>query len=397
MRGVEQGPQSRLPEGGVNLFQSIKTVSVEAEARGVELIRLSIGQPKGPALESARNAAADAIRSINESMHEYQDNGSPGVPDFARRFIQAQVDVSLTQEGIDFLPIPGIKPMLGLIPLACGAAERALNIATTTKPGYPTPRDWGAYLRQNVYEVPLNSENKFRFSTSNLPGGDLIMMNYPHNPTGQIATREWLEELCEFCEKHEIRLFNDAAYAALSHNPESSTLTEVAIRFSGLSWAEAFSASKLIGNGTGWRIGAMVGSADFIGDIKTIKGNTDSGFAAPLAAGALFAVENDKEGIEANRKVYERRLKLLIEILAGNRMQLAVEPKAGFFSSWKTPRKAFNEPMQSAEEFNFLMIERTGIVGVHFEPYIRYAVTSDIEASADKIDKAFKKAEVSYD
>ncbi len=398
MGGVEQRPQSRLPKGGVNLFLGIKAASAEAEAHGIELIKLSIGQPKGPALESARNAAAYAVRSANESIHEYQDNGSPGIPDFARKFIQAQVDVPLMQEGIDFLPIPGIKPMLGLIPLACGASEKELYIVTTTNPGYPTPRDWArGYLKQDVYEVPLNPKNEFRFSTSDLSGVDLAMMNYPHNPTGQIATTEWLASICAYCETHDIRLFNDAAYAALSHSPESSTLTEVAIDYPGLSWAEAFSASKLIGNGTGWRIGAMVGSKDFIGDIKTIKGNTDSGFAAPLAIGALFAIVNDKEGIEASRKVYERRLALLAGILTKNGMQLAVEPKAGFFSLWKAPNSAFGEKMRDAQHFNFTMIDKTGIVGVHFDPYIRYAVCEDVEAYADKISEAFKKAGVSYD
>lgn len=391
-------PASRLPEGGVNLFQAIKAVSTEAEAKGIKLVKLSIGQPQGPALESARLAAARAVTSESESIHEYQDNGSPGVPDFARRFIQAHLRFSIPDEDTDFLPIPGIKPMLGLVPLACGAAETTLNIATTTKPGYPTPRDWAArYLRQNVYELPLNPENAFRFSPSDIPPGtDLIMMNYPHNPSGQVATQEWLEELCGYCQDNGIRVFNDAAYAALSHSPQSSALTEVAARFPGLSRVEAFSASKLIGNGTGWRIGAMAGSKDFIGDIRTIKGNTDSGFAAPMAAGALFAIENDKEGIEKNRQMYERRIRVLGQILTAHGLQQAVVPGAGFFTLWKTPKMAFGEEMKDAQHFNFTMIEKTGIVGVHFDPYIRYAVCADIEEVASKIDSAFKEASISY-
>ena len=390
-------PVSRLPEGGVNLFQSIKAVSTEAESRGIELIRLSIGQPQGPALESARRAASEAVLSESESMHEYQDNGSPGVRDFAKRFVRSHLRVP-PGENVDYLPIPGIKPMLGLIPLASGAAEKPLSIATTTKPGYPTPRDWAAtYLKQNVYEVPLNPENAFRFSPSDLPPGtDLVMMNYPHNPTGQIATYKWLAELCQYAQDHNIRLFNDAAYIALSHNQDSRALAESAIMFSRLSWAEAFSASKLIGNGTGWRVGAIVGSPDFVKDIGTIKGNTDSGFAAPMAAGALHSVENDREGIEANRQIYERRLRILGQILTANGMQPAVEPGAGFFTLWKSPRTAFREEMRDARHFNFTMIEKTGIVGVHFNPYIRYAVCADVEGFADKIDAAFKKASVSY-
>ena len=55
------------------------------------------------------------------------------------------------------------------------------------------------------------------------PGTDLIMMNYPHNPSGQVATREWLHRLCEDCSVRHIRLFNDAAYAVLSYGADSAT------------------------------------------------------------------------------------------------------------------------------------------------------------------------------
>ncbi|MCK4540522.1 hypothetical protein KAU09_05225 [Candidatus Parcubacteria bacterium] len=71
---------------------------------------------------SARKAAAKAILSEEESMHEYQNNGSPGIPGFAKRFIQAHVPkINLDIcNNIDFLPTPGTKPMLSLIPMACG-------------------------------------------------------------------------------------------------------------------------------------------------------------------------------------------------------------------------------------------------------------------------------------
>lgn len=399
--------KSRLPRGGTNLFQLIKAKSVEAEQRGAELIKLSIGQPTGPALLSARTAAAAAVMSGQESMHEYQDNGSPGVPNFAQSFVQWHVRIPLVGAKVDFLPIPGIKPMLGLISLACGSEKYSIipqlpspkRVAMTTRPGYPTPRDWCNYLRAEVHELLLSPENDFRFLVEvDVPEGtQLIMMNYPHNPSGQIAIRKWLEKLCEHCVAQDIRLFNDAAYAALWHDRASCTLTEVAVNYPELSWAEAFSASKLIGNGTGWRAGAIVGSPDFVGDIKTIKGNTDSGFVAPMAAGVLAAIENDEEGINQCRNAYGRRLQLLIRLLTKHGMQLAVRPGAGFFSLWRVPKWAFGEEIRDAEHFNFMMIERTGVVGVHFPPYIRYAVCADIEVMAKGIDDAFEKAKVSYE
>jgi LL-diaminopimelate aminotransferase len=389
--------KSYLPAGGVNLFQGIKAKCREAEASGRKLYRLSIGQPAGPALLSARKAASEAVLSDQESMHEYQDNGSPGIPDFARRFVQAHFNYSLAGKDVEYLPIPGIKPMLGLVQLACGAAQQKFLVGTVDKPGYPTPADWSKYLQLNQYSLPLNLENGFRFKPVDIKKDTrLVMVNYPHNPTGQIATREWWTELCKYCEDNNIRLFNDNPYYILSHTKESCALTEVATDFRNLSWVEAFSASKVISNGTGWRIGAMVGSPDFIGDIATIKGNSDSGFAAPMAVGVLYAIENDKAGVAAARDLYGRRIKILKEILTRQGMKPAIEPGAGFFTLWKRPDTAFGEAIRDAEHFNYLMIEKTGVVGVHFEPYMRYSVTSDIEGWAKIIEDAFAAAKVSY-
>lgn len=388
--------QSRLPKGGTNLFQEIKAVSTEAQNKGVKLIKLSIGQPSGPALESARKAAAEAVMSDQESMHEYQDNGSPGVPDFAKRFVAGHMNGHLDDSCVDYLPIPGIKPMLGLIPLACGSDLEV--VATTTNPGYPTPKDWCRYLGKQVFEPEITPENKFLFNPGNLDTArvGLVMMNYPHNPSGAVANVEWLELLCQYCERNGVRLFNDAAYVALNYG-KSLSLAEIASNFPNLSWAEAFSVSKLIGNGTGWRIGAMVGSSDFMGDIKTIKGNTDSGFVAPMAAGALYTLEHDKIAIRGVANLYRRRSSLLCKILLEAGMRLALEPQAGFFTLWQTPKRAFGKEVKDARDFNFTMIDNTGLVGVHFNPYIRYAVASaDVEAIADDIKAAFAKAQVSY-
>jgi hypothetical protein len=41
--------QSRLPRGGVNIFQTIRAKRAEAEASGIALLDLSIGEPKRPA------------------------------------------------------------------------------------------------------------------------------------------------------------------------------------------------------------------------------------------------------------------------------------------------------------------------------------------------------------
>lgn len=396
--------ESWLPPGGKNLFQEMKALCRDREAAGGKVWRLTIGQPTGPALATARKACSTAVLSDRESMHEYQDNGSPGIPGFAREFVEIHLARNLEEMErsgrIKFLPIPGIKPMLGLVVLSTGPfAGKDITVATMTEPGYPTPADQCRYFRVPNVALPTNTENAFRFDPSDIdPAVTLVMTNYPHNPSGQVATESFWRKLCRHCSDRGIRLFNDAAYAILAHVEEACTLSRVAVDFPDLSWVEAFSASKVIANGTGWRIGAMAGSPDFIDDIATIKGNTDSGFFAPAAIGTLECMQKDMASIVRNREMYGSRIRLLSTLLTDRGMKQAVYPGAGFFTLWLAPKHAFGRSMEDAEQFNKLMIHETGVAGVHFGRYVRYAVTSPIEEPAwvEAVSSAFDRAAVGY-
>ncbi|MCK5655118.1 MAG: aminotransferase class I/II-fold pyridoxal phosphate-dependent enzyme, partial [Candidatus Aureabacteria bacterium] len=297
---------------------------------------------------------------------------------------------------VKFLGTPGTKSMLGVIIRACG--EELKLVGTHTNPGYPTPAVQCGYQGIQHYALKTNPENNFRFSTADIKEGtELLMLNYPHNPSGQVATKGFWEEICAYCEKNGIRLVNDAAYTGLVFSKDHCALADVAVNYPNLSWVEIYTASKLI-NVTGWRIGAMVGSPDFVDDIATIKGNTDSGLTAPLAMGVLEAIQYDQAGIATNKNLYKMKLQFLIRVLEDQGMQLAVHPSAGFFILCKTPKMAFGETIASAKEFNDRMI-REGIVGVPFDEddsYIRYAVVNDIIPLENDIISAFEKAAVSY-
>ena len=121
---------------------ALVSVWVAVELLGRKFLDLSIGEPRGPALFSARQAASSAVMSDDEVMHAYQYNGSPAVPEFSEKFIAAHVKRPLPEEDVNYLPISGIKPILGLLPLSCGCATQKLTVATTTNPGYPIPADW---------------------------------------------------------------------------------------------------------------------------------------------------------------------------------------------------------------------------------------------------------------
>ena len=400
-----------LPPSGGNLFQKIKALCAQQEAKGKQLIKLTIGEPVIPAFIEARQAAAEAIMSDNPAMHGYQDNGEAGVPGFSQRFIQCHVATDLAPlikaGSLATSPLPGIKPMLGVVINALGAwlpDARTRMVATLTEPGYPTPAVQCRMAKNIIHRaLPTNPANGFCFSVEDLVklglmDGDMILMNFPVNPTGVIMVRKWLRPILAYCEAKGIRVVNDAAYTIMMDRSVATTLTDIAIEFPGLNWIELFSASKA-GNFCGWRVAAAIGSPEFIADMKCVKGDEDSGFVAAMAAGVLHLFEKHPERIAEVRGMYASRLDTLIRVMTTAGMRLAVQPEAGFFALFHTPKHAFSMNIDDAEHFNNLMIENTdpGLVGVPFRGYMRYTVAPvDVVAQEAEIAKAIGSAHVSY-
>lgn len=62
---------------------------------------------------------------------------------------------------------------------------------------------------------------------------------------------------------------NDAAYSGLVHK-NHVPLSQVAKNYPELEWMELFSVSKTM-SACGWRVGAVVGSEDFISELASVK------------------------------------------------------------------------------------------------------------------------------
>jgi len=386
----------RLPTSGENLFQRIKRIRNDYEKRaGRASINLSVGEPDGVPTEVTRAAAAVACMSSDRAMHVYQDNGAP--EGFARAMVRHHLpDQIAGRDDLATLPIPGVKPMIGLLPLACGAntagATAPVVVTGTTKPGYPVIRTWSGYLGCQYHDWPLYARYGFHPQLADAPSGvTLALFNYPNNPTAATMTADGWRELCRWAVANRVRLVNDAAYAGLVHG-EHAMLSSVAVEFPDLEWIELFSASKSH-NATGWRIGVAFGHPDFIADLAMIKGNTDSGFVAPMAIGVMRAIQEDQKGLAAIRQLYGKRLGILVELLTPY-LRLATRPDAGFFSFWHAPTRIFSQPVTVADEYNSLMIERCGLVGVPYTgsdgEYIRYAVCFPVED--EKVQTAIREA-----
>ena len=125
-----------------------------------------------------------------------------------------------------------------------------------------------------IYDLPLKEENNFYPDFSEIPREvlektKLLYINYPNNPTGQVATKEFFENVVKFAQKNNIIVIHDAAYAALTYNdvkPLSFLSVDGAIDVG----VEIHSLSKAF-NMTGWRLGFLVGNEKIVSAYGVVK------------------------------------------------------------------------------------------------------------------------------
>jgi aspartate/methionine/tyrosine aminotransferase len=192
---------------------------------------------------------------------------------------------------------------------------------------------------------------------------------------------------------------NDGAYTTLCGKGGHVPLIEIAKDYPELEWAEMLSVSKAFSD-PGARLGVLVGSAAFVEDFILIKGNTESG-PVPSIMAAYAELFKDRgltrRLMDELYQIYQARLDYLVPKLKSLGLEPACETTAGFFTLWKTPDRAYGfdlheeskkRGMTRSELFNRLVIERAGVVGVHFqgapgteESFIRYAVCTDVLSS----------------
>ena len=403
-----------IPPAGINLFQLIYVLIRDYKKRtGLEPLNLSLGNPDGIPPAAIRTLKAKYAQDPGYDFHTYAEDKN--LNHFAESMVALHGGIDIEQHAdLRLLPIAGIKTASALIPLACAlhlpdkARRNSFRVASNL-PAYDVIGTWSdAYLGAKRTIWPLASSDNMRLNVARLKTAlkkdgadraDLVFVIRPGNPAAVGASTDEWKELISFCLEKKMRLVNDGAYAGLAAAGTHVPLAEVARDYHELEWLELYSVSKSY-NDPGARLGALVGSKDFVEDFALVKGNTDSGpVPGVMAAYGEFLSDRKtgKAALDEIRCLYEKRLAYLIPALKKAGLRPACATEAGFFTLWHVPESAFGQalPLENRHEaFNRAVIAETGIVGVHFsavgetgnpEPLIRYAVCANV------LDKKFQE------
>lgn len=365
-------------------FERIKRAKAEATSRhpDIPVIDMGVGEPDRAAdPEIVRILAEEAGKAENRW---YADNGIPEFQEAAAQYLENVYQVSTPAEHI--IHGLGSKPILAMLPLCM---INPGDITLTTVPGYPVTATYTKYLEGVPYPLPLLAENDFLPDLSAIPAdilraAKLLYINYPNNPTGQMATRAFYRDLIEFALQHALVVIQDAAYGALTYNG-AKPLSFLSIPGAEDVGVEVHSLSKAF-NMTGWRLAFIAGNEKIVQAYGTIKDNTDSGqFRATQKAG-IYAL-NHPEITSGICDKYSRRFDLLTEAL--NEIGFSVaKPQATFYCYVKCPSGTESGiSFKTATEFSEFLIREALISTVPWDDagrYVRFSVTFEAEGPEDE-------------
>lgn len=366
-------------------FEIIKRAKARAKQNnpGVELIDMGVGEPDWAADPSVvAKLSEEAGRPENRW---YADNGIPEFQEAAARYMEKVFKVKGLNPGENILHGIGSKPILAMLPI-CFIDPG--DVILSTVPGYPVCATYTKYLGGVVHNLPLREENGFFPDLSTIPAevlqkAKMLYINYPNNPTGTVATREFFERVVAFARKNNILVVNDAAYGALTYDGYEplSFLSVDGAKEVGL---EVHSLSKSF-NMTGWRIGFLVGDAHAVKAYGTVKDNTDSGQFRAIQKAGIYALDHPEITAKTAAK-YSRRFDLLIAALREIGFDVR-KPKGSFFTYMKAPKGAKGRVFKSATEFSEFLIESCLISTVPWDDvgsYLRFSVTFEAANEEDE-------------
>ena len=272
---------------------------------GHDIVSLAIGSPDLPpppqAIETLCKVAHDA------HAHGYQPTkGTPELRHAMARFYKRHFGVELDAER-EILPLIGSKE--GILHTTLAFVNTG-DTVLVPDPGYPTYTSLPTLLGANVVHYPLKADDDYqpdfdfleKFDTSRVR---MLWMNYPNMPTGAKPQRETYERIVRFARERGIVVVNDNPYSFILSEGEKLSIMQVEGAKDCCIELNSMSKSH---NMPGWRVGMLVGNAEFVGWALKVKSNIDSGTFRGLQLAAASAIDvADVWHREYNVEVYARR------------------------------------------------------------------------------------------
>ena len=362
------------------VFTIIDTLKVEARRAGEDVIDLGFGNPDLPSPDLT--VAKELEAAENPRNHRYSSSrGIPKLREAMAGYYDYRFGVRLDPE-TQVINTIGAKEGLSHLMWTLLQPGDAVLVPT---PSYPIHRYAAIFAGAEVREMPMSTDADF-FDTMrerweySWPKPRVIVLSFPHNPTGACVELDFMERAVEFARENDVLLVHDNAYADLGfdgYKPPSilqvDGATDVAVEL--YSMTKSFSMA-------GWRVAFMLGNAEVVSALTKIKSYLDYGAFQPIQIAATVTLNEAADHPKLVNEIYQSRRDTLCNGL--QRIGWPVEPPKGTMFVWAPIPEPYRH-MGSVEFCSKLVTEAKVATspGVGFGPggegNVRFALIENVQ------------------
>ena len=357
------------------VFTIIDGLKIEARRAGVDVIDLGFGNPDIPSPQVTVDKLCEAAQ--NTRNHRYSSSrGIPKLREAVAALYQRRFGVQLDPEREIISTIGAKEGFSHLMWVLLGPGDAAL----VPSPSYPI-HIWGPlFAGAAAREIPMSSDGDFLERVREAyeyswPKPRVIVLSFPHNPTGACVDLDFFQAVVDFARARDIVVVHDNAYAELGYDGfrppsilQAAGAKETAVEL--YSMTKAFSMA-------GWRTAFLVGNAEVVQALAKLKSYLDYGTFQPIQIATTVTLNEAQDVPQEVLSVYQGRRDALIDGL--HRIGWDVPRPRGTMFAWAPIPEPYRE-LGSVEFASMLVREGEVAVspGVGFGPggegYVRFAL-----------------------
>ena len=279
-----------------------------------ELSALTIGEPKFETPQFIQ----DKLKETSSLLKKYPSTiGEPFLREAMINFVKTRFNVNLQMNQI--VPSFGTREVLFNFPQFALFNKKDPVIAFTN-PFYQIYEGAAIASRAEVIHIDLTKENNFKanLSDEDLKRCDLVIINFPNNPTSASMSIEELGSWVEKALKYDFILVNDECYSEIYFDEQTkpASLLEASILVGNESFKNILVMNSISkrSSAPGLRSGFIAGDAQILKEYLQYR--TYVGCASPVPLQEAAAVAwNDQEHVAGFRKIYKKNFEIANEIL----------------------------------------------------------------------------------
>ncbi|WP_345981102.1 succinyldiaminopimelate transaminase [Sulfurimonas sp. HSL3-2] len=294
-------------------FEKLNTLLKDiTPSKDYEAITLTIGEPQ---FETPKFIQETLCKSSEQLRRYPKTSGETYLLESMKAFVQKRFNVSLADDEI--IPTFGTREVLFNFPQFLLYDKKA-PVMAYTNPFYQIYEGSAIASRAETIYINLEEKNSFKpeIDEESLKRCDLVIINFPNNPTASVLDIDELGEWVKLALKYDFVLMNDECYSEIYTDKPVPSLLEASLHVGNESFKNVLVINSISkrSSAPGLRSGFIAGDKEILNEY--MKYRTYVGCASPLPLqSAAAAAWNDEEHVAVSRKIYKRNFELAREIL----------------------------------------------------------------------------------